>query len=321
MTEKKRLQALLFDLCRGLEEPPRPSSKIGRKPVPIADRVFACAFKMYSTFSSRRFNCDLEDAHAQGYLSRPIHPNKVNTFLESKELAPVLQALIVRSSLPLRAIEATFAPDSSGFSTSRFVKGFDEKYGVERSCHDLVKVHIMTGTTTNIVTAIEVHGRDANDSPILPSLLKTTKAQGFNVKEVPADKGYSSVENIETIAAAGATPFIAFKSSATGASGGLWEKMFHFFSFDREEFLAKYHKRSNVESTFSMVKAKFRDHVRAKTDAAMVNEVLCKFLCHNICCVIQAQCELGIEPVFWRNEPAEPEGDALAVLPLVRLCS
>jgi transposase len=113
-------------------------------------------------------------------------------------------------------------------------------------------------------------------------------------------------------------PYIAFKSNATGAAGGLWEKMFHFFSFHREEFLGKYHQRSNVESTFSMVKAKFRDHARAKTDAAMVNEVLCKFLCHNICCVIQAQCELGIEPVFWQDEPAEAEGDAPAILSMKR---
>jgi hypothetical protein len=37
----------------------------------------------------------------------------------------------------------------------------------------------------------------------------------------------------------------------------------------------------------------------------MINEVLCKFLCHNICCVIQAQCELGIEPVFWQDETAD----------------
>jgi len=32
---------------------------------------------------------------------------------------------------------------------------------------------------------------------------------------------------------------------------------------------------------------------------AMTNEVLCKILCHNICCVIQAMYELGIEPTFW----------------------
>ena len=37
-------------------------------------------------------------------------------------------------------------------------------------------------------------------------------------------------------------------------------------------------------------------------DVAMTNEVLCKILCHNICCLIQAMYELGIEPTFW-GEP------------------
>ena len=76
------------------------------------------------------------------------------------------------------------------------------------------------------------------------------------------------------------------------------KKMFHYFAFNRQEFLQHHHKRSNVESTFSMIKAKFRDHVRSKTDVAMQNEVLCKILCHNICCLIQALYELGIEPTF-----------------------
>jgi transposase len=84
-------------------------------------------------------------------------------------------------------------------------------------------------------------------------------------------------------------------------AGGLREKMFHYFSFRRDEFLTHYHKRSNVESTFSMIKAKFRDHVRSQTDVALTNEVLCKILCHNICCLIQSMYELGIEPTFWQE--------------------
>ncbi len=36
-----------------------------------------------------------------------------------------------------------------------------------------------------------------------------------------------------------------------------------------------------------MIKAKFRDHVRSKTPVAMVNEVLCKLICHNICVLVQ----------------------------------
>jgi hypothetical protein len=60
---------------------------------------------------------------------------------------------------------------------------------------------------------------------------------------------------------------------------------------------------ANVESTFSMIKAKFRDHVRSKTPVAMVNEVLCKLVCHNICVVIQEAHKLGIEVDFVQKRP------------------
>ena len=35
---------------------------------------------------------------------------------------------------------------------------------------------------------------------------------------------------------------------------------------------------------------------------AMVNEVLCKIICHNLTCLIQEQESLGIVPVFWKDE-------------------
>jgi transposase len=81
--------------------------------------------------------------------------------------------------------------------------------------------------------------------------------------------------------------------------------MYLYYNFRREDFLNHYHKRSKVESVMSMAKAKFGDGVRSRTDTAMKNEVLCKFLCHNICVVHQSQLELGIEPVFW-SKAAEP---------------
>ena len=33
----------------------------------------------------------------------------------------------------------------------------------------------------------------------------------------------------------------------------------------------------------------------------MANEVLCKFLCHNLSCLIMEQETLGIAPVFWKD--------------------
>lgn len=53
------------------------------------------------------------------------------------------------------------------------------------------------------------------------------------------------------------------------------------------------------ESTFSMIKAKFGDALRSKTEWAQINEALCKILCHNICCLIQSMYELGLKPKFY----------------------
>jgi transposase len=59
-----------------------------------------------------------------------------------------------------------------------------------------------------------------------------------------------------------------------------------------------YHKRSNVESTFSAIKRVFGDFVRSKNKTAQVNEVLLKVICHNIRQIIFAMHELGIAPTF-----------------------
>src|SRR5256886_3223322 len=58
------------------------------------------------------------------------------------------------------------------------------------------------------------------------------------------------------------TLFTDFKSNTTGAIGGLFEKMFHYFQFKQDEYMEHYHLRSNVESTFSAVKRKFGDSDR-----------------------------------------------------------
>ncbi len=84
---------------------------------------------------------------------------------------------------------------------------------------------------------------------------------------------------------------------------------------NREKFLEHYHKRSNAETAYSMIKGKFGDSVRSKSDVGQINETLCKVLCHNICVLIQAIHELGIEPTFGAKPtfsaglaPASPPG-------------
>jgi len=126
------------------------------------------------------------------------------------ELAPLLKALVHESAAPLRAVETTFATDSTGFATS---------------------------------------------------------------------------------------------SRGTGKSDA-WRRLWLTFEARNDEFLVHHHQRSNVESTFSMIKRKFGSSVRAKTFPAQINEVLLKCLGHNLTVLVHAIHELGIEPSFWSRMEA-----------------
>jgi transposase len=283
--EKREFQSLLADLCRDLPTPAQVGR--GQRRLPMSDAVFCAVFKIYSTMSARRFTSDLCDAQAKGYIEKVPHFNSVLNALENPELFPILVDLIQRSSLPLSSVETDFAVDSTGFAFCRFVRWYDIKYNRFSAEQQWVKTHICTGVKTNVVTAVEIHGRDSNDSQHLPALVNATAAN-FTVKEVSADKGYTGRDTHDAIDKVGAVPYIAFKANTTGNVGGLFQKMWHYFQFNKEDFLAHYHKRSNVESTVMMVKSKFGDAVRSKSDVAAKNEVLAKILCHNICCLVSA---------------------------------
>ena len=162
-----------------------------------------------------------------------------------------------------------------------------------------MKAHLCSGVKTNIITGVKITEGQENDSPQLAELVRKT-AENFNVSEVSGDKAYNGRENFKVIEEIGATPFIPFKKNVTGKRGGcsVWKKMYHYFLYKHDEFLEHYHKRSNAETCFHMIKTKFRDNLRSKRKTAQINELLLKILCHNICVVIQEILELGIKGEF-----------------------
>jgi transposase/predicted nucleic acid-binding Zn finger protein len=298
--EKAQFQYLLHQLCNGVGEP---AQRTGRPRLPLEDMIFAMAFKVYSTFSGRRFMSDMRDAHAKGYTSKLPCYNSIFNYFEDEMLTPHLLMLIEESSLPLQAIERDFAVDSSGLANSRFVQWMHAKYSephlIEKK--DWIKVHLMCGVKTNIVTAVEITEKYVADSPRFKGLVDTT-AQNFVMNEVSADKAYLSAGNLKAVVDHSASPYIPFKANSQTNQrrhSSLWKSMYHYFSYNQERFMASYHKRSNVETTFHMIKSKFGDGLRSRTKIAQTNEALCKVLCHNICCLIQSMYELNLKPKFW----------------------
>ena len=295
--EKTRFVALLADLCHTV---PQPEQGMGRPRLPLSDMVFAAAYKVYVGFSARRFTCDLKDAYANGLIGNTPHFNSVNRYIANPELTEPLKALVSLSSLPLKTVETDFAVDSSGFSTSRFIRWFNKKYGKEVDNREWVKVHLMCGVRTKIVTSVEVSGWTAHDTNYFIPLVQAT-AEHFGLGNVLADKAYLSHKNLRVVEAVGGTPFVPFKSNTvepTKEADPIWARMYYYFMYNRLTFMEHYHMRSNVESAYSMIKGKFGDSLRSKSDTGQINEALCKVLCHNLCVLVQAMHEVGIEPTF-----------------------
>lgn len=302
-TEKTRIELLLKSLCEGIEQPPRKPGA-GRKPLPLGEAVFAAVMKVYVGMSGRRASTDIRGCEERGHIGKAPHYNSLFRVMENPATAAILVRLIEESAAPLAEIEnqaGQFAQDSTGFSTVTYDRWFDQKHGKLAAQHPWVKLHVMIGTTTNVVTGVKISNE--GDCPVLPELLART-ASAFRVKEVSADKAYLSKKNLEAIDAVGAVPFIPFKTNSVGmASKSIhWRKMWAHFSLKSEDFLARYHRRSNAETTMWMIKSKFGSTVRSKLPVAQANEVLAKVLCHNLTCIVHAITEFGIEADFGKAE-------------------
>lgn len=295
--EGDRVQLLLRALCDGIVQPPQTN---GRPRLPLADVVYGATMKVYGGMSGRRSTSDIRACAERGLMSKVPSYNSVARYLENAELAPLLKTLVHESAAPLRAVETTFATDSTGFATNTYARYFDAKYGGEKKCQRWIKLHAQVGTITNVIASVEATESTVGDSVMLVPLLKSSVERGFNVRELSADKAYLSNGNLTAIEAAHAVPYIPLKANSrpTGKSEA-WRRLYHTFEAQNDVFLAHYHKRSNVESTFSMVKRKFGASVRAKAFAAQVNEVLLKCLCHNLAVLVHAIHELGLAPTFW----------------------
>jgi|ERR1043166_565117 transposase len=306
--EKAKLQELLYELTKDIEDLPRKPGA-GRSRLRLREMIFCAVFKVYSLVSGRRFISDLKEAQRCGYITRTPHFNTIFNYLELEEMTECLSSLISLSSLPLKALEQDFAVDSSGFSTGIATRWFRAKYtdDAEMTMIGWLKVHIMTGVLTHVVTGVEVSERYSHDTLYFKPLVDATAAN-FKMREVSADKAYSSVSNLHHVERRGAMPYIPFMNHTTahprGDKTGVWYRLWHYYNFNQAEFMMHYHKRSNVETTFSMIKGKFGERLRSKTNTAQVNEVLCKILCHNLCCVIQSMYEFGIAPDFVRPSKA-----------------
>lgn len=289
-TQEKRLfMRLLYELCQVIPEPPHDN---GRPPIPIRDLVFSAGLKLYSNVSGRIICSDLEQAKLAGYISKAPHFNTLSDFFKCTATKELLEKLLTITALPLKHLEDSYSMDSSGFGTYQHFQYRQIRYGLyeeklEKGWKIFLKGHVCIGTRTNAIISAVVTPENGADIAQAPRLLQVL-GDNFNAQEVSADKAYTSNKVFQLIQSIGAMPFIPFKSNSKSSkySSGIWNEMYKYFSENKVLFLQHYHKRSNVECVFMMVKKRLGEHLRNKTFETQSNELFMKFICHNICCLV-----------------------------------
>jgi transposase len=166
---------------------------------------------------------------------------------------------------------------------------------------DWLKLHCCIGVNTHVITALEITDRTSNDMNHFIPVLEATR-KNFNVEKVMADKAYSSMHHFAYTELNGIDAYIPFRDNAKGVSRNstaIWERMYHYFNLNREEFLQNYGRRENVESAFHSLKSKFGSSLKSKSPTALKNEALCIVIGYNLTRVIHAMNEFGISPEFF----------------------
>jgi len=283
--------------------------KNGRPPLPIGDMIKCCCIKVFNGFSARRSIYDITIAHAYGYIWKIPHFNSLINYMQNPELTPWLHKLYIRLSQPLIPFETVFAADATGFSTfnkKKWVEVRKEKF----EHRDYRKLHATCGVKTNIITSAEVSEGRAHDVKFFKKMVRET-AVSFNVEEFSADPAYLSKENCLEVEKVGGVPFILPRKNTRYSMKGSpkdhsWNRMVSFWLRNYDKFMRHYHKRSNVESTFGMIKRKYLSYVRSKLIQAQFNEMLCKVVCHNCSVLVHSIFELSLRPDFDKFSRSAP---------------
>jgi transposase len=288
-TQEKRLfYQLLHELCQIIPEVPNPAT--GRHPVQVRDLVFSAGLKLYSNYSGRKIMSDLVHAKGANFIKSAPHYNTLSDFINSEAVYDLLQRLLTISAMPLKLLEDSFSIDSSGFGSYQYERWMRTRFsGSKKGWRNYLKGHIVIGTRTNIICACECTYGNYSDVKQAPELIKRV-GDNFNMKEFSGDKAYSAMRIHQLLESFNAIPYIVFKDNSNPKehkSPRIWYLMYNYFKNHTEQFMKHYHKRSNVETVFSMVKMRLGEFLKSKTYVAQRNELLMKFICHNICCLVQ----------------------------------
>ena len=176
--------------------------------------------------------------------------------------------------------------DSTWFGERMYSGGYRKVYDKKNAPLTKVrKLHIACLKNSKIIACAIATKGTRHDSPVFEDLIKRIKLNGFQIKTLLADAGYSGKRNYALCKELGITDvFIDFKSNSTlrRAKSDIWREKLKLYKEQKEIWNQSYRFRVIVEGIFSAMKRKNLNYLRSKKEVAMDVEILLKCLVYNL---------------------------------------
>ena len=297
-------QILFGEVARGVQW--REIHARGRRQTPLSNILLSNFLRSQSNWSYRRTEGFMRLlAHERIHLIGPDFPcfDLASRFNRSPVATPVLRNILAMTAEPFRDFGALrLAADGTGIGSSHFSDYRCEKRDglPEARRARWFRAHVICDVDSLHAVCVRVTPANGSEKLMMLEMLQDLTDRGYteHVEEILADGGYSASQIRDEIAALRARPVVPWNRNAKSAISKRYatrvrhpriiKDMFHLFSCEPERFKEYYRMRVKVEGLFSAVKGRFGGYVRSLDDAAPENEILWKFICHNIHMLLMA---------------------------------
>jgi hypothetical protein len=259
---------------------------MGRPKANFKDIIKALCIMSFNGMSYRRTQSDLRWMFEQELIKSIPPRSTLNDYVNNENTKIIIEKLIQVSALFFNDNEDTTILDSTWFAEKMYHGGYKKVHDKKNAPLSIVrKLHIACLKNSRIIACAKATKGTQHDSTMFEEIVTRLKTNGFNIKTLIADAGYTGKNNYALCKDLGIlNVFIDFRKNSTlrRAKSDIWREKLKMYKEQKDIWNQTYRFRVLVEGIFSAIKRKNLNYLRSKKETAMDVEILLKALCYNL---------------------------------------
>jgi len=287
LTLEKEKERFIINLCDFIEPLNfEQMQDMGRPKANFKDIIKALCMMSFNGMSYRRTQSDLKWMFEQELIKSILPRSTLNDYSNEINTKRIIERLIQISALFFNDNEDTVILDSTWFGERMYSGGYRKVYDkIHAPLQKVRKVHVACLKNSRIIAYAKASKGTEHDSPHFEEAVRTVCKNGFQIRTLLADAGYSGKNNYALCRELGImNVFIDFKSNATlrRAKSDIWREKLRLYKEQKEIWNQSYRFRVIIEGIFSAIKRKNLNYLRSKKEVARDVEILLKCLVYNL---------------------------------------